>query len=63
MRVYLDTHPLTPGRQPWLCMQPESDADRETLEQLYTTVIYAGFGRDPQSGALTHMEITLEKSP
>ena len=63
MRVYLDTHPLMPGRQPWLCMHPESDSDRSTLETLYSTVVVAGFGRDPQTGDLVHMEIALETAP
>lgn len=62
MRVYLDTQLLTPDRPPLLCLTPESDADRETLELLYATVVHAGFGRDPNSGALTHIEFAMEKS-
>lgn len=45
-----------------LHLEPDNDADRVELEKLLKFFRVNGFGREPHSGRIMHMQIPLERN-
>lgn len=55
--------PVLPGDPPChLHLEPESDADRKTLEKLLERGLTCGFGREPTTSALVHVQVKVAAS-
>lgn len=59
MRVSYLRKILPDDQPPHLHLVPENDRDRRTCERLFLFGVTCGFGRDPDSGEIVHIQVEV----
>lgn len=63
MRVhYIAPNHVNGNERPMLIMQPDSDRDRKTLENLIVADITAGCGRNAETMQIEHVDLFVGES-